>query len=133
GSGLFFAITVMLLRKQRHGSPIESVILRHALGFLVCIPFVWSAPHLSDGSLITLLSFRVVQLGLAYLIYVQASKQVTALEAVLIPVLEPILNPIWVFFYFTEKPSALTLAGGLLVVGAVTWRAVSSIRQQRSA
>ena len=70
----------------------------------------------------------MVQLGVAYLLYVRAIRHVTALEAVLLPVIEPILNPVWVLLVHGEKPSPLALAGGAIVVGAVTWRAVASVR-----
>ena len=51
-------------------------------------------------------------------------------EAVLIPVFEPILNPIWVMIFFGEKPGSLALLGGLIVVGAITLRATLSIRKR---
>jgi drug/metabolite transporter (DMT)-like permease len=73
----------------------------------------------------------VVQLGVSYWLYARAIKHVTALEAVLIPVIEPILNPVWVLVTLGEKPSPLALAGGALVLGAVTLRAVASVRASR--
>ena len=75
----------------------------------------------------------MVQLGLSYLFYSRAIKHVTALEAVLIPVLEPILNPIWVMMTVGERPSRLSLIGGAIVLGAVTLRAIVSIRSPRPA
>lgn len=132
-SGLAFAVLVMLLRKQKDGSPIESVILGNALGFLIGLPWIWSAPPLSGPSLAALLTLGIVQLGMAYLLYARAIKHVTALEAVLIPVIEPILNPVWVMLLVGEKPTALSLVGGLLVVSAVTWRAWDSVRQRQNA
>jgi drug/metabolite transporter (DMT)-like permease len=74
-----------------------------------------------------------VQLGLAYLFYAKAIKHVTALEAVLIPVAEPILNPIWVLIAVGERPTPLALAGGAVVLLAVTLRALASLRTARSA
>jgi len=128
GSGIFFAASVMLLRKQKAGSPVESIILGNVLGFLIGLPAIWSAPRLSAPTALALLALGIVQLGLAYLLYARAIKHVTALEAVVIPVIEPILNPIWVMIVFGERPSLLSLAGGVLVLGAVTWRAATSIR-----
>jgi drug/metabolite transporter (DMT)-like permease len=128
-SGVCFAVMIVLLRKQKDGSPIESVILGNLIGFLIGLPAIWSAPALSGGSALTLLTLGVVQLGLAYLLYVRAIRHVTALEGVLIPVIEPILNPIWVMLVLGEKPSPLALCGGGIVVGAVTWRAVASARR----
>jgi drug/metabolite transporter (DMT)-like permease len=129
-SGAFFAAMVMLLRKQKDGSPLESVILGNVLGFFIGLPAMWSAPPLAGGSLAALLVLGIVQLGLPYLFYTRAIKHVTALEAALIPVIEPILNPIWVLCFVGEKPSPLSLCGGAIVLGAVTWRAVASIRDR---
>jgi drug/metabolite transporter (DMT)-like permease len=129
-SGMFFAVMIMLLRKQKGGSPLESIILGNVLGFLIGLPAIWSAPPLSRDSAVVLLLLGVVQLGLPYLLYARAIVHVTALEAVLLPVVEPILNPLWVMLFIGEKPSPLSLFGGVIVVGAVTWRAVASIRSR---
>ena len=129
-SGVFFAAMIILLRKQKNGSPLESVILGNLLGFLIGLPAMGSAPPLTGRGLTALLLLGVVQLGLPYLLYSRAIKHVTALEAVLLPVIEPILNPVWVLLVVAEKPSPLALAGGAIVVGAVTWRAVASARNR---
>jgi len=131
-SGVCFGAMILLLRKQKDGSPIESIILGNVLGCLIGLPAMWSAPPLSGGSLVSLLLLGIVQLGIPYLLYARALKHVTALEAVLIPVIEPILNPIWVMLVIGEKPSPLALFGGIIVVGAVTWRAVDSIRARQT-
>lgn len=132
GSGVFFAASILLLRKQKDGSPIESIILGNLLGFAIGLPAIWSAPPLSGTSAVALLVLGVGQLGLAYLLYARAIKHVTALEAVIIPVIEPILNPIWVMCFIGERPSPLSLVGGVIVLGAVTWRAIDSIRQRNA-
>jgi drug/metabolite transporter (DMT)-like permease len=129
-SGMCFAAMIILLRKQKDGSPIESIILGNVLGFLVGLPAMWSAGSLPPvRGLLALLVLGVVQLGIPYLLYVRAIKHVTALEAVLIPVIEPILNPIWVMLVIGEKPTPLSLLGGAIVVGAVTLRAAASVRR----
>jgi drug/metabolite transporter (DMT)-like permease len=131
-SGVCFGAMILLLRKQKDGSPIESIILGNILGFLIGLPAMWSAPPLTGGSVVALLLLGVVQLGVPYLLYARALKHVTALEAVLIPVIEPILNPIWVMLVIGEQPSPLALFGGAIVVGAVTWRAVDSLRARQA-
>ena len=130
-SGIFFAASILLMRKQKKGSAIESIILGNLLGFLIGLPAIWSAPPLSGTSALALLVLGTGQLGLAYLLYARAIKHVTALEAVIIPVIEPILNPVWVMCFIGERPSPLSLVGGVIVLGAVTWRAIDSIRQRR--
>ncbi|MBI3887403.1 MAG: EamA family transporter [Opitutae bacterium] len=132
-SGMSFAAMAMLMRKQRDGSPIESVILGNLLGAVVGLPFAAGHPLPSARGLGALLALGVLQLGLPYLLYVRAIKHVTALEAVLIPVVEPVLNPIWVLLFIGEKPSLLAMAGGVLILAAVTWRAFASVRRAGAA
>jgi drug/metabolite transporter (DMT)-like permease len=70
-----------------------------------------------------LLALGTVQQAAAYLCYAWAIRHATALEAMLIPVIEPILSPIWVALAFGEMPGPWALLGGVVVVGAVTARA----------
>ena len=127
-SGVSFAAMIVLMRKQKDGSTVEAVILGNIIGFLIGPPSMCAAPFPDHRSQIALLLLGVFQLGIPYLLYARAIKHVTALEAVLIPVIEPILNPVWVMLVIHEKPSPLALLGGVIVLGAVTWRAVDSIR-----
>jgi len=127
-SGVGFAVMTILMRKQKHASALESIILGNLLSFLIGVPALWGAPALPPSGWVALGLLGFVQLGLAYLLYARAIKHVTALEAVLIPVIEPILNPVWVMLAVRERPSPLALVGGAIVLGAVTLRAVVSIR-----
>lgn len=132
-SGVTFAAMVLLLRKQKDGSPLESIILGNLIAFIVGLPALWSAPPMPAASWVALALLGTVQLGVSYILYATAIKHVTALEAVLLPVIEPILNPIWVMLVLGEKPTLLALAGGLVVIGAITGRAVISIRRMAPA
>ena len=127
-SGISFACMAMLMRKQKDGSPIESIIIGNLLGAVIGLPFAVGHPLPSVEGLGALVALGVLQLGVPYLLYVRAIKHVTALEAVLIPVVEPVLNPIWVLFFIGEKPGLLAIAGGGLIVSAVTWRAFAAVR-----
>ena len=128
-SGVCFAGVAILLRKQKDGSAVESIILGNLLAFVIGLPFIATAPALPGSGWVLLVLLGVVQLGLSYKLYSQAIRHVTALEAVLIPVVEPVFNPIWVLLFVGERPGPLALAGGAIVLGAVTLRAVASIRR----
>jgi drug/metabolite transporter (DMT)-like permease len=130
-SGVCFAGMTLALRKQKDTSASESIILGNTLAFLVGLPWIVRAPALDGSAWLALALLGIVQLGVSYWLYARAIKHVTALEAVLIPVIEPILNPIWVLIAFGEKPSRLALVGGVIVLGAVTWRATHSVRARQ--
>lgn len=131
-SGLCFAGMTIALRKQKDGSPIESIILGNLLAFVVGLPWIIQSPLLPTSGWIALTVLGVVQLGVSYWLYARAIRHVTALEAVLIPVIEPILNPIWVLLFMHEKPSGWALVGGAIVLSAVTCRAYLSVRARRA-
>ena len=132
-SGICFAGVAILMRKQKDGSAVESIILGNLFAGVIGLPFIATAPALPARGWVLLLILGVVQLGLSYRLYARAIRHVTALEAVLIPVIEPILNPVWVLLFVGERPGPLALVGGVIVLGAVTLRAVASVRGARPA
>lgn len=131
GSGIGFAVMVLLLRKQKDGSPIESIILGNFLAGAIGLPFMLTSPPPDAAGIGALFILGVFQLGLPYILYAYSIKRVTALEAVLIPIMEPVLNPIWVALLLGERPGPLALLGGVIVLGSVIVRALMAIRAGR--
>jgi drug/metabolite transporter (DMT)-like permease len=130
-SGLTFGMFAIFMRMQKDASPIESVILGNLITALIGIPFLFQS--LPDGQgWLCLGLLGIVQLGIPYILYSEAIKHATALEATLIPVIEPILNPVWVALLLGEVPGFRSLMGGVIVVVAVTLRCVVvSIQTQK--
>ncbi|MDZ7362411.1 MAG: DMT family transporter [candidate division KSB1 bacterium] len=122
-SAVSFSWLVLLLRKQKAGSPFESIVLGNLFAGLIGLPFMFES--MPDAkSWLGLILLGVFQLGLSYIFYAAAVKHVSALEAVLIPVLEPLLNPIWVLLLIGETPGWWAGVGGTLVLLAVTGRGI---------
>ena len=127
-SGLAFAGIALGLRMQKGVSTFESILLGHICCAIVGLPFLAAGPWPTVTDQLYILLLGVVQLGIPYVLYGIAIKHVTAVEATLVPVIEPILNPIWVAFFIGEKPSGYAMAGGGVVVAAVLMHALSSAR-----
>ena len=64
------------------------------------------------------------QISLSFILYARAIRRLRAVESVLVLTLEPILNPVWVLLVLGERPDAMAVAGGAVVVGAVLGRAL---------
>ncbi|MFO1372557.1 MAG: DMT family transporter [Candidatus Competibacteraceae bacterium] len=121
-SGLCFGWLTLFLRRQKDGSALPSLLLGNLLAGVIGLPFMFqSLPDAS--SWVGLLLLGVVQLGLPYILYALALRHVRAIEGILIPMLEPVLNPIWVFLTIGEKPSPWAIVGGAIILGAVIFRA----------
>jgi drug/metabolite transporter (DMT)-like permease len=126
-SGIGFASFVLFMRRQKNESPFETVVLGNLFTGLIGLPFMFgSVPD--ARSWIGLVFLGVIQIGLSYVLYSEAIRHVTALEATLIPGLEPILNPIWVFLILGERPGKWALIGGFIVLISVTLRSLIAIR-----
>jgi len=124
GSGVTIAAMMVFLRGQKHGAPLESVILGNLLAFLISLPWLFTQPLPTPVTWLGLLLMGMFQLGLSYILFCYGVRRVTAIQSVLFSMLEPILNPIWVLLLVGERPRGWALMGGILVVGAVTARGI---------
>jgi len=120
-SGAAFAGVAMFMRAQRGVSTTESIMMGNILAAVVCIPFLEPFPFQPD-IIIGLVLMGALQLGVSYIIYSWAMAHVTAIEAILITTLEPLLNPVWVAMFYGEMPSQTALIGGFIVIAAVVAR-----------
>lgn len=118
-SGVTLAFMVVFLRMQKHGSPTESILLGNVLTVAVCAPHM-TPPLPSPAGMVSLVLLGVFQLGISYVLYSRAIKHVPALDAVLIPVIEPVLNPLWVFLVMGEQPGGWATAGGIVILLSIT-------------
>ncbi len=125
GSGLAFGIMAMLMRREKDASPGSALLLGNLLTAAIGLPFAIGhrVPTAPEWGALAVLG--VFQLGLPYVLYSVAIRRVTALEAIVITMLEPILNPLWVALRQHEVPGPWSLAGGALVLGAVLLRALA--------
>jgi len=126
-SGFCFAVMVLALREQREAA-FDCMVLGNLLAALVCLPSLFG-PLPGPGDWLVLLLLGVVQLGLPYYLYALAVPRVTALEAILIPMLEPVLNPVWALLGLGERPGPWALVGGVLVLAGVAVRSVMLARE----
>jgi drug/metabolite transporter (DMT)-like permease len=123
-SGVFFAFTIVLLRrdaKRGQGDALPSTTLGNIIAFACTLPWAWQT-HLNGTGALVLLYLGIVQLGIAYLFFIRGVRHVPAGEASLVSMLEPVLNPVWVFLGYGEKPGVWALAGGAIVIAAVVLR-----------
>jgi hypothetical protein len=97
------------LRKQKRANPLASLILGNCLAAAVGLIF-FRPPLPQPGEWLILAVLEIVQLGFPYFLLAIAIRHVTAMEAGLIPMLEPILNPIWVLMIIGERPGPFGLA-----------------------
>jgi drug/metabolite transporter (DMT)-like permease len=130
-SAITFSLYFVFMRMQKDGSPLESILLSHWLtaGICILISFFLPLPHLTLKALGAIAVLGIVQIGFSAILFSIAIKRVSAVQANLIAVIEPVFNPVWVFFAIGEAPGTNTLIGGVIVIFAVTMASIVSARR----
>ncbi|MEZ5965152.1 MAG: DMT family transporter [Planctomycetota bacterium] len=142
--GLWFAAlacvgwtgTVMGLRRLARGArpeadaSVAAMVLGNAIACAGASP--WALPveaiSLRDAGLLCWLG--VFQVGVANLCLTRGLRHVSALEASMLIMLEPVLNPLWTWVVHHEEPHPLTLFGGAIVLLATLTHALATARSR---
>ncbi len=119
-SSVFFATLILALRRE-HDASRAAVTWGNVAIAVALLPFVADDLSLSLRSFLVLLFLGVFQIGLAYAFFVKGLRYVTATQASLTGMLEPVANPIWVLLFLGEKPSTFAIAGAAIVLAAIAW------------
>jgi len=127
-SGVFFGLTILLLRRDASGDAIPSVIAGNLAAAALALPFAWGHLGLDAKGVSLVLFLGIVQLGISYVLFVKGLGTVPAAEASLLGMLEPMFNPLWAFLGLGERPSSWAALGGAVVLAAVAGRTVFGAR-----
>ena len=126
-SGVTYALTMMGLRAVARADPratLNTVLSGNIVAAMMCLPMGLPITGAVTFDWVVLVWLGVFQIGLAYLCLSAGVRHVTALEASLLLLAEPVLNPVWAWLAHGEQPGPWPLAGGALIVAATTVRAV---------
>lgn len=82
--------------------------------------FQSTAPTLAEAGMLAWLG--IIQLGFGYVFFTYGLKRVLAVEAAILAMLEPLLNPVWVLIFYGEKPSVAATVGGAIIIFALSAR-----------
>jgi len=129
--GICTAILLISLRLQKDGSAYETIFLGNILAFVIGLPtMIANMPNLTEAAPIVFLG--IFQIAIPYLLYTAATRRARAIDVAIIPSIEPVLSPIWVFLAVGEAPGARTLIGGAILLAAVAAKALTAFRAERT-
>jgi drug/metabolite transporter (DMT)-like permease len=129
-SGVAFALAIVGLRLLRHDGP-AALAWGNVVAAAVALPLWPRGPAATGPDLAIVVYLGIFQLGLAYLAFSRGVTGTPAIEASLLILIEPVLNPIWTFLATGERPGPWALLGGTIVLGATAWRAIAPAWQAR--
>ena len=120
-SGVFFAGMFITSEGVSDQTRASGIMQGQFLTALIGLPVLFAThPAFTPQAIVGILILGVFQIGLAYVLYSIAIKNAPLLTCSLLAVLEPLLNPVWVFLFAGENPGYLSLVGGVIVVAVIT-------------
>lgn len=136
GAGISFAVFLVCLRFRGADEHlrVRAMVLGNVVLLTVFLVVNLTRPGSGAftpdiGDAASLVFLGVFQIGAAYVVFAYAIARITALEAGLMGMVEPVLNPVWVFIFLAETPGWWAVAGGGVILGAVALRTLLSERR----
>jgi drug/metabolite transporter, DME family len=121
-SGVFWATTIIGLRALGRGAEEggswgpSAALWGSVFAFTMCFPFAFPVTSSRPVDWILVIFLGVFQIALAYILLLRGLENVRALEASLLLLLEPVLNPVWAWLVHGERPGAWSLTGGAIIL-----------------
>ena len=134
-SGVFFALVFFISGNSSEEARMSGLVLGHIMTAVMgaIMAFIYP-PAVTTQSVLLIVLLGVVQIGIPYTLYSVAVKNCPPLMCSVISVIEPLLNPVWVFLAMGERPSYWALIGAVVVLVTITaWCVWSEKQKQRSA
>jgi DME family drug/metabolite transporter len=127
-SGVCFAGYTLLLKHEKTTEAMrwQSVIVGHLI--IVAVMLILTSTgnaiampkNIEEVGMLCFLG--IMQIGVPYALFTKGIQHVRALDALLLSMLEPVLNPLWVYFGVHETPSEYAIAGGAIILTVVIIR-----------
>lgn len=126
-SGIAFGGLILTLEIVNHRNdgrivnPIAIVAINNLGTALILLPIAVGVHQLgATGMQFAIVGATgVIQLALPYLLFVLALRRVEPVDASLLILLEPVLNPVWVWLKIGEQPDIATFIGGGAILVAM--------------
>jgi len=123
-SGIAFASFFLGMKMNDPKYQQSSIFYGNILVAIISIPFLFSLEYLTIKDLSMLAFLGVFQIAIAYAFFSSGLKRIYAVEASIIALIEPVLNPVWVFIGYGETPTITAIIGGLIILGAIIVRSL---------
>lgn len=123
-SGIMFAAFFLGMRKNGKEYQQSSIFYGNIFVSLLCIPFILDLKPLSFNDIWMVSFLGVFQIAFAYALFSYGLKRILAVEASIISMFEPVLNPVWVLIGYGEMPSFYAAIGGGIIIIAITVRTI---------
>jgi drug/metabolite transporter, DME family len=132
GVAAAFAIQSAALRRHRD-VPMEPAYIYGGLAVYAVMQLTFGVQALTGQEYLLLLGMGTFQLAIPGLFFIRGARHVSAVQMVLISMMDTFLNPFWAWLVFGEMPPSNVYAGGALILTAILGTTLWDLREARRA
>ena len=129
-SGICFAAFLIGIRKSSEEYRVSSIFWGNIFIPILCFQSVYPEFNIDLKNFLMVTYLGIFQIGFAYAIFTYSIKRIEGIEAGLIAMIEPVMNPIWVYLGYGEKPSPFAILGGLIILSTISIRTIITERRR---
>lgn len=129
-SGICFAAFLIGIRKSSEEFRVPAIFWGNIFIPILCFNSVYPEFNINLENFLMIAYLGIFQIGFAYAIFTYSIKRIEGIEAALIAMIEPVMNPIWVYLGYGEKPSPFAILGGLIILTTITIRTIITEKQR---
>ncbi len=118
-SGVGFAAFMLGQRLNEPRTHAAAIFWGNFLVVLVSAPAAIETGWPGGTHFMMLAFLGIFQIGCAYALFTFGLKRTLAIEASLLAFIEPILNPLWVWLGYGERPGNWALLGGVIIMATL--------------
>ncbi|MDP4127576.1 MAG: DMT family transporter [Bacillota bacterium] len=134
-SGISLATMFGILPKIKDISPVSLVCISNLTTFIVVFPLILSLNYniaLNIQGWTALIYLGVVQVALSYILNAKGVQLISPLAAMVLSMVDAVMNPIWVFIFIGETPTNYGFVGITMILGAVLLNVYQQICSEKN-
>lgn len=124
-----YAYLIIRYRQQSSADGLSSAVLGNVIIVLSMAPLALSGPAPTTADVLAIAYLGVIQQAAAVFLFIRGVATVSALEAALLTLLEPMMSPVWAFILVHERPGLLAVLGAALILLATVARTIAAQRR----
>jgi drug/metabolite transporter (DMT)-like permease len=121
-----FGLVIVIMRRHPEVETLPTVFIAAAFSAVLFLPFAHFGGA-SAGDFVLMAALGIDEFGVGLMLYLAGAKLIPTAEAGLMSLLETVAAPLWVWIALGENPGIRSLAGGMLVLGALAGVAISDL------
>lgn len=113
---------MFLINSKSSCDTYSALVIGQFITFAVGAGFLFGENYSLDGTaIVAILFLGIFQVGVSYIFFSKGIKHISALNANIICMIEPVISPVWVLIFLGEIPALNAIIGSVIVILSISF------------